>query len=1171
MKIETLDLIAYGPFTDMSLDFSAEHAGLHVVYGNNEAGKSSSLRALIAWLFGIPGQTKDNFIHKNPTLRIGGTLSLAGGEKLGFIRCKRNKDALLDLQTNEPIDDGSLGPFLAGIDKDLFTRMYGISHQQLTEGGEELLSQSGDLGQALVSASGTANPRTIFAELRASAEALFTPRGSTKPVNEGVKKYKEATKQIKESSLLVSVWNASKKELAQLGVALKDVEENLGQRAGEQGRLDRLHRIKGALGERREVLRRLKDLEQALLLPDSFGEDFRGARNALQHAKDVAEKATAKLARRKEDAASLTVREELLANEDAILALFKGLGAVEKSVKDRPLQEGKRIALRDEATKLLKSVRPELSIKEADQLRPLANNRTLIGSLTQQHGLLEQKQENGTTAQTGLQNDRRLAQSALDLLGQPIGDLAALKGAIAVARETGNLEERLAAAESRAADDGHGCEEQRQRLGRFSGTVEQLAGLALPVPETLELFDGRFEELDRQRRDHHRGQEQLTEERRQAEEKLRDLLLAGDVPSDAELALARTERDNRWGFLRRKYVDKQKAETGDAVDDRYAAESDVAATYESNVRQADDVSDRLRSAAERVHQRAHLEGEIENKTKRLADLGALLNELAGHKAALSEEWQTLWSPLSVEPASPREMKQWLSRADKLLALHQSAVEAARDGARLTAERNRHRQALIAQLANLGDAGQSEDISLSALLSHCEARVHDEEAAAEERRQLQRSLQEIESRLTKAAEDLTSIESDRAKWQEAWNGAIAGLGLKSDASPLQVNAVFDQLVEFLKKLDQAEDLQRRIYGIDKDVDEFEKSVFNFLDDVGIARDGQEATLIVAQLNRELGVARESKASLHKIRTQMGEIDQELVEATATIQSAEKRLLTLREQANVASNDALEQAAELSGKKRAAQARRDALELELTRNGDGHPIAELEQQAADSNLDALEGQRQSVTSELASLRSRRDQLRDQLLRVETQMKANDGSTVASEASEEAEQQLAAVRSGVEQYLRLQIASLILEQQIEIYRKANQGPVLSRASVLFQRLTLGSFSGLRDELEDGKPVILGLRSDDTEVTVAGMSDGTRDQLYLALRIATLEQRLGGGEPMPFIVDDILIGFDDDRTRVCLEVLAELGLRTQVLLFTHHKRVVELALEVKQNGGGLLEHRLG
>jgi len=50
-----------------------------------------------------------------------------------------------------------------------------------------------------------------------------------------------------------------------------------------------------------------------------------------------------------------------------------------------------------------------------------------------------------------------------------------------------------------------------------------------------------------------------------------------------------------------------------------------------------------------------------------------------------------------------------------------------------------------------------------------------------------------------------------------------------------------------------------------------------------------------------------------------------------------------------------------------------------------------------------------------------------------------------------------------------------------------------------------------------------------------------------------------MPFIVDDILIRFDDDRARATLEVLADLSKKTQVLFFTHHARLAELAKEMK------------
>lgn len=78
---------------------------------------------------------------------------------------------------------------------------------------------------------------------------------------------------------------------------------------------------------------------------------------------------------------------------------------------------------------------------------------------------------------------------------------------------------------------------------------------------------------------------------------------------------------------------------------------------------------------------------------------------------------------------------------------------------------------------------------------------------------------------------------------------------------------------------------------------------------------------------------------------------------------------------------------------------------------------------------------------------------------------------------------------------------------------------------------------------------------ILVNEMSDGSADQLYLALRLASIEQYIEGHEPLPFIVDDILIRFDDKRSAATLKVLAELADKTQVIFFTHHLHLLELA----------------
>jgi uncharacterized protein YhaN len=73
--------------------------------------------------------------------------------------------------------------------------------------------------------------------------------------------------------------------------------------------------------------------------------------------------------------------------------------------------------------------------------------------------------------------------------------------------------------------------------------------------------------------------------------------------------------------------------------------------------------------------------------------------------------------------------------------------------------------------------------------------------------------------------------------------------------------------------------------------------------------------------------------------------------------------------------------------------------------------------------------------------------------------------------------------------------------------------------------------------------------------LSEGTRDQLFLALRVAAIEDHLKTAEPLPFIGDDILQTFDDDRALAALRVLTELSQHTQVIVLTHHRHILELA----------------
>jgi len=225
----------------------------------------------------------------------------------------------------------------------------------------------------------------------------------------------------------------------------------------------------------------------------------------------------------------------------------------------------------------------------------------------------------------------------------------------------------------------------------------------------------------------------------------------------------------------------------------------------------------------------------------------------------------------------------------------------------------------------------------------------------------------------------------------------------------------------------------------------------------------------------------------------------------------------------------------------------------------PLEKFVADAEKEDADALPGHITELETRLNELETKRNEL-DQIIGQErTELKHMQDSIGAADLVQESQDTLARMRDAVERYTRLRLATVILKQEIERYRKESQGPILQRASELFRRLTLESFDSLEIGYDDNdNPLLVGVRPNGMRVGSEGWSDGTADQLYLALRLASLEQHLEAREPLPLILDDILINFDNERSSATLKILADLSARLQIIFFTHHKHMIELARKV-------------
>lgn len=1170
MRIDRLELLAWGPFTDQILDLSEGDFGLHLIHGDNEAGKSTTLRALIAWLFGVPERTNDDHLHEKSQLRLGGRLRRTDRTFLDFWRKKGRKNTLLSPGSQDPLDDEALAGFLPpGLDETLFCRLWGIDHERLVSGGRDLLEQSGDLGQALFSAAtGTANLRDIMKELRAGADELYKPRAPTKAVNHAITEYKKAQKLIREECLPVADWKNLQKELEAVSEEIRLVEAAFAERQRIRSRLERVRRVRTDLAQRRNLLSLLDTLGAVALLPADFSEAVRAVRMARQQAVEAQERMTAKRQRLQQEAGQLVFRADLLDHEEEILDLYRESGAAGKSIADRPQQDGKRRLLRNEAETLLQGVRPDATLENAEALRPLLNRKRLLLELSKKSGHLFHERDQLGSDCRDLEDELAQLQQELASVAPAGLDVDGLSAAIAGVRKAGDVERRLEELSKQAEHEQAACALEFERLGRYGGDLESVLALPLPVAETLDRFEREDVALLEDGRALAGKKQELDEESVRVGEELHKLLASGELPSVTELADSRQDRDACWRFIRARYVRGEPPRDAPAV---FAGDPDIAGTFEKKVVRADGLSDRLREESERVARRVELEASQEYLRLALRKNAAAADDLLLRREVFQARWVAIWEPLGIAAGTPREMKQWILRLERLVEKLQAVEGLGRARQSLTRECEAHRQTLLAHLPPPLAGEGPPSSGLEVLVSRCEHRLRQEESLQESRRRLEHEVNQCGTRLKRAQDKRKAVDAGLEAWAREWERAIDGLGVAADAPTELVLETFERLVQFFEKFDKSEEARKRIFGMDKVREDFERRVNDFADRLAYPREGRDAFALAAQLHRELGQARELRARLAELQTQVLELTRELDDTDITLRNSAARLTGLRATAGVADDETLVRAAEASDAKRGHLEALEALERNLRQNGDGLDLAALEAEALASDVDALDADLEACLRELDELQHQRDALRDTRHALSLRIDGKDGSPRAAAAQEDAEAQLAAIVSGAEQYLRLQTASLILEQHIEQYRRQNQAPVLARAGALFSRLTLGSFTGLRDELDgSGRPVLLGVRPDHREVPVEGMSSGTRDQLYLALRLASLERHLTNAEPMPLILDDILVSFDDPRSRVCLQILAELAARTQVLLFTHHRRVLELAADLAAPAGVFL-HELG
>ncbi|WP_437190824.1 AAA family ATPase [Planctomicrobium sp. SH527] len=1161
MTILRLHLKAYGPFTDRKIEFPSTSTGLHIIHGPNEAGKTSALRAIHAALYGIPTESKnkDQFAHAFSALRVGARLTHRNNSEVDFLRRPGRSKSLRDHNDDKALADDSLSTFLGNVDGDMFQSMFGIDHDRLRQGGAEMEKGEGKLGEILFTAGGVAELRQFQGNLDSKADELLTKKGQGGALAKASKDLTAARKKLTELQLAVTNWKEHHDEFERLTEERKTLDEQARTTSNELSRLKRLNAATHSFAPWKRETAALNELQHVTLLPDDFKERRIQTQSTLRQSQTTRDDAKGRIETIQKELGELVVPTDLLKEESAIEALSRRLGSDQKATADRIKLVADLSTARKNAERLLAELGRDPNLDAISELQIPENKRVGIRDLGSKYQGLFDKVQSTTAHRDKLKVTVTDLQTKLTNSTQ-VSAPTQLQHALNVARSTKDAPAQLEALDQSIDALKHEIDQQVKCLAFWSGTLEQLKEIAPPSDETIELFDERFRNATATLELHRDQHSQLQKDADDLTQRIIDIEKGQVVSTEEDLNRARSDRNRGWQLLIQHGLEAT-ANVASEVAEYLSATPHTLTLREAfftKVTHADALADTMRRDADRVANKSQLQSNHAEKLKQLTQVNSKVSDAAQASGELLTEWQKLWDQHGVTAGTPREMKSWRRSYLQILenvTVHRNATQSRTS---LQTRLGEAIELLMTSLQQLVDHQIASDSPFSSILAEAENQLERLTKQERNRELWQQQLDESTKALKEAEIDWQQATDNLHAWEQSWKVEMQSLGLDGQAHIQQANSVLETLTNLSQRATEIEDYKLRIQGIDEDSAALANEVLlvtKRLDQIAIDKDSPEQ--IIDALKLELKLAKEKDTQRQTLSRQLAEQTERFDSAEITIKTCQTEMETLLQLAGCSSESALPELEKQSARRIELERSVSQLQNQLLAQAGQSTLEEFVAELNEIHPDELPAQIDQLQQDSDRYSEEREQLIKKTLTEQLTLKSMNGSAAAAEQLEDCEAMVAKLSEQARELMVLRIAGALLQAGMDRYREKSQGPILDRASQLFATLTVNSFRMLKTDYNtEGQPILVGIRGNNDQVIhVESMSEGTRDQLYLALRIASLEHWLDQNDPIPFIVDDILLTFDDERAVAALKVLSDLSRRTQVLFFTHHQHLVDLA----------------
>lgn len=1140
MRFNRLDLITYGKFENHSLALPRAERDFHLVIGVNEAGKSTTRKGINELLFGMPKITTMDFRFDKADLRLGAEIHGHDGSVLEFTR-DRTKQSLKS-SAGEVLPLDALLPYLGGTTDKFFLKVFCLDMESLIAGGKSILDASDEVGQLLFqSAAGINSLGAVRASLEAEADKLFGPRKSDREVYQALEQYNAAKSALKEITVNTKAWLAASNEVEELREALRALDDTRSQRVTETGRLQRIRRLAALVASLHDTRSQLDQLGDGPVFDPGAGDVLAAGLLALSANNATVEHQQARVNDIEEAMGALVL-------DSDILALRAPIDLLARSADDAINQRRDLADCQDDVAAEVRVVCeaaaqigwPTQEQKLREHVPTALALKTVTGLIASRGAKAQRKASDAETQANAERTLKRLQDRRALPSVEPVS--RAFEDALRKAQDLGQAKARIAQHERAVRDAKQTRDAAFDALGAYKKSHEDLAAMNLPTVERVNGFRSKRSRLEAEVAAAKKVVSSATSAHAAAALKCAQYERSNETVLMEDVFGARLARDAAWSSIKTKTVSV----------DAGAQAVDLA------IAKADTLVDKQRDTATLSAGFQSAKNDLELRQQELDAGTAVVDEAQLALDDYDDNWAKGCEDVGLPGLHLDDALTWFAKREAALA---AAASLALKQEALDAESVNETDAVDGLLAvlrplklDLGDS-QSLESLLEVAVAHREASV----AAASERQQLDDQISAAEADLDDSRLRAAASEAELSAWQDSWTAALAAARLDpAIATDDAVTGVVEVANDVLMRLANiSKERTTRIDRMQAALDAFQTSAEAACMSLGAPLGDSDAVAMAATLKDRLSKALGVEAELKRHRSELQGAKKALEDAKAALELAKAGLSTIYTTAGTQDENELRRLIGNSERRAALAKALGETRAKIMEGSDGLDLEAVEAEVAATSVSTAEARLGVLADEDRAEQQLRDGLASRLALAEQQLGKIVGGSDAAVAESKKNEALALMTESAERYIKVASAAKVLSWVIERYRERKQGPLLSRAGELFKDLTNGNYDRLAADFEGSSPRLTAVRGTD-RVNVEALSDGTRDQLFLALRLAALEMHIGNNRALPFVADDLLVNYDDARVEAGFRVLAELSRKTQVIFLTHHDHMVPIAQRV-------------